>query len=113
MCPPGARVPRTFRQVIWSSFSEADERFLDIFRVGYALGLLGFLVFSGYSLFFKGDSFDPMAWSGGFAALLFGGGVAVGARGRLEDGPTNRLEELDAENPYVEPSADTRPGDAP
>lgn len=94
--------PRSFKQVVWLSFSEADERFLDLFRVGYALGLVCFLVFSGYSIFFQDVNFTPMEWAGGFATLLFGSGVAVGARGRLEDGPTNHLAggHDDGYNPY-------------
>lgn len=93
--------PTTFRQVVWQTFSETDDQFLDLFRVGYALGLLSFLALSAYDLFFKGGSFDPMEWAGGFATILFGGGAAVGIRGRLEDGPSNHLEDVGG-NPYIE-----------
>lgn len=74
------------RQIIWRSFAEADERFLDLFRVGYALGIVAFIVFSGYHLF-NGGGFDPMNWGTGFGAILFGGGLGVGLRAKNEDGP--------------------------
>lgn len=104
--------PTTLRQVVWQTFSEADDQFIDLFRVGYALGLVAFLGFSAYDLIFKGGSFNPMEWAGGFASILFGGGAAVGIRGRLEDGPSNHLEDVGG-NPYMEGGDYQPPHDPP
>lgn len=77
--------------VLWRTFSEADERFLDVFRVGYALGVLSFLALSFYAVA-SGQAWDPVAFGAGFGTVLALGGAGVGLRGRLEDGPSNDLE---------------------
>lgn len=74
--------------VLWKSFAETDERYLDLFRVGYALGMLVFLGLQTYAVIWLDQAFDPVAFGAGFGALLFGSGIGVGVRGRLEDGPS-------------------------
>lgn len=74
-----------WRQILWRTFSETDEKYLDLFRIGYAIGIFAFIVYSGYSVFIS-KTFDPIAWGGGFAGILFGGGVGAGLRARFEDG---------------------------
>lgn len=86
---------RSFREVIWLSFAEADDRYLDLFRVGYVLGLLAFIVLACWGAY-RGEPWDPVGFGTGFGAILFGGGVGVGLRGRFEDG-------LGATNPYAQP----------
>ena len=76
--------PKRFTDIVWLSFSEADERYLDLFRIGYSLGILAFIVYQGYYVFNGGD-FDAVAFGTGFGAILFGGGVGVGLRGKFED----------------------------
>lgn len=76
------------RTVLWRTFSEADERYLDLFRVGYAGGVLVFLALAIWAMA-TGQAWDPVAFGGGFGAVLLLGGAGVGIRGRLEDGPTN------------------------
>lgn len=88
--PVAPRLKMNFKEVVWRTFSEADERYLDLVRVLYALSILSAL---GYQLasVIQGHPFDMMQFGGGMAAILFGGGAAIGMRGRLEDGPTNNV----------------------
>lgn len=79
------------KRVLWLTFCEVDERYLDLFRVGYAIVLLTGLGLSVWSVA-NGEAFDPVAFGTGLGAILFGGGVGVGLRGRLEDGPSNKHE---------------------
>ena len=79
---------RSLSTVLWMAFAEADNRYLDLFRVGYVLGLLGFLVLACAAAW-RGEPWDPVAFGMGFGSILFGGGVGVGLRGRLEDGKSN------------------------
>lgn len=74
-----------FKRAFWLTFSEADERYVDLFRVGYALGVFTFL---GLALWagFRAEAWDPVAFGTGFGAVLLLGGAGVGLRGKLEDG---------------------------
>lgn len=83
-----------FRRIIWLTFCEADQRYIDLFRVAYALGLLTFLILSIWAGW-RGEAWDPMAFGTGLGGLLIGGGAGVGLRGRLEDGKTNDLKNDD------------------
>lgn len=87
---------KNLRKVLWLTFSETDHRFLDLFRVGYAIGLATFLTLSIASSI-RGEVWDPVAFGTGLGGLLVLGGAGVGLRGRLEDGKTNELEINQAE----------------
>lgn len=78
----------TLKTILWRTFSETDERYLDLFRVGYAAGVAVFLGLSVWAMA-SGQDWDPVDFGAGFGAVLLLGGAGVGIRGRLEDGPTN------------------------
>lgn len=80
-------------RILWLTFCEVDEKFLDLFRIGYALVLITGLSLTVYSVVSANQEFDLVAFGTGLGAILFGGGVGVGLRGRFEDGPTNDKEE--------------------
>lgn len=90
--PVAPRTKLNLKEVLWRTFSEADERYLDLVRVMYALTILSGL---GYQLVsvLRDQQFDMTVFGTGMAAILFGGGAAIGLRGRLEDGPTNKAPE--------------------
>jgi hypothetical protein len=83
---------RTFTKVIWTTFAEPDNRYLDLFRVGYALGLLTFLGLA-IAAAVRGEPWGPVEFGTGFGALLFGGGVGVGMRAKFEDGTAQHIPE--------------------
>lgn len=78
----------TLKEVIWRTFSEADERYLDLVRVGYAITLFTALGLAAWSVV-QGHAFSMTDFGTGIALILFGGGAGIGVRARLEDGPTN------------------------
>lgn len=82
------------RRILWLTFCEADQKFLDLFRVGYALGLLTFLTLAVLAAA-RSEPWDPVAFGSGLGGLLVLGGAGVGLRGRLEDGKTNEIQSLD------------------
>lgn len=75
---------RKIKNIIWQTFSEADERYLDLVRIGYVLVLLGALIFQIYSIY-KGNSFSMTDFGTGISLILFGGGAGIGIRAKLED----------------------------
>lgn len=75
---------RKLKNIIWQTFSEADERYLDLVRIGYVLVLLGALIFQIYSIY-KGNSFSMTDFGTGISLILFGGGAGIGIRAKLED----------------------------
>lgn len=92
------RRKRKISEVIWKSFAEVDDRYLDLFRVGYALGItcyLGLSIAAAFNL----QPWDPVAFGTGFGAILFGGGVGVGLRGKFEDGTQKHLPTIEPEEP--------------
>lgn len=73
-----------FKKIVWQTFCEADEKYLDLTRIGYVLVLLGALVFQIYAIF-KGNSFTMTDFGTGISIILFGGGAGIGIRAKLED----------------------------
>jgi len=76
---------RRFLRVMWLTFSEADERYLDLIRILLALSVLTILSLAIHQEA-RGESVDLLALGGAIGGLLFGGGAAIGTRARLEDG---------------------------
>ena len=76
-------------RVLWLTFSEVDEKYIDLFRVGYALVLVSGICLSTWAVA-NGQEFDVTAFGTGLGAILFGGGVGTGLRARLEDGNPNK-----------------------
>ena len=72
-------------QIAKQALTEDDNQTADIFRILVCLGVLAFIVFSGYSLWHLPESWNPINYGSGFAALIAGAGAAL----RLRDGPVN------------------------
>lgn len=84
-----------FGRIFWNIFSEADERFLDLVRILLALSVLTILGLAIHQEA-RGESVDLLALGGALGGLLFGGGAAIGARARLEDGSVAQQAEAAA-----------------
>ena len=82
-------------RIFWSIFSEADERYLDLVRILLAISVLTILGLA-IAQEARGESVDLLALGGALAGLLFGGGAAIGARARLEDGSVAQQAEAAA-----------------
>lgn len=78
-----------FQRLLWLTFCESDERYLDLVRVGYAVTLAVALGLAVWAVA-RGEVFSMTDFGTGIAIILFGGGAGIGIRGRLEDGPTNK-----------------------
>ena len=72
-----------FKKHVLNTFTGRDNQTLDIGRVLWAVGCLVFFVLSIHSTF-KGQPFDAVAWGSGFAAVLAGGGAALGFKSYTE-----------------------------
>lgn len=80
---------KKFNKILWRTFCETDERYIDLFRVFYALSMIVFLGIAVASAW-RAEEFEPEALGIGIASLLFGGAAGVGIRGKLEDGSESR-----------------------
>jgi hypothetical protein len=72
-----------FKKHFFCAFTGKDNETLDIGRVLWAAGTIVFFVLSIHSTY-KGQPFDPTAWGSGFAAVLAGGGAALGFKSKTE-----------------------------
>lgn len=72
-------------QIARQALTEDDNQTADIFRILVCLGVLAFIIFSGFALWAHPDSWNPINYGSGFAALIAGAGAAL----RLRDGPVN------------------------
>jgi len=68
-----------FSEMLKQSFTGKDNQTIDIGRILWALGCLSFLGCAGFALY-KGQNWDAVAFGTGFAALLAGGGAAIGLK---------------------------------
>lgn len=75
----------TFKRLLWNTFSEADNTYIDLVRVGYALTLSAALIYQAYAVF-TGKDFSMVDFGTGVSLILFGGGAGIGIRAKLEDG---------------------------
>lgn len=75
----------TIKRLLWNTFSEADNTYIDLVRVGYALTLFCALAYQGYAVC-TGKDFSMLDFGSGISLILFGGGAGIGIRAKLEDG---------------------------
>ncbi len=80
---------KRLKQIFWLTFSEADEKYLDLVRIGYAFALLSAIILAGWSVFYNKQNFDMTDFGTGISLILFGGGAGIGMRAKLEDGTIN------------------------
>jgi hypothetical protein len=74
------------RRFFHDLFTGTDNDTYDIGRVLWFQSIQAFMILSGYALY-QGWEFDPIAWGGGLAALLGGGGAAIGLKASTEPKP--------------------------
>lgn len=67
------------------AFSGRDNQSVDMGRVLWAVSVLALIVFQAHTVWTDGH-FDPIAFSGGCAAILAGGGAALGMKATTEPG---------------------------
>lgn len=75
----------TIKKLLWNTFSETDNTYLDLVRVGYAVTLFCALLYQGYTVA-TGKDFSMLDFGSGISLILFGGGAGIGIRAKLEDG---------------------------
>lgn len=76
-------------------FTGKDNRTYDIGRVLWFQSIQAFMGISIYAIY-KGGTFDPVLWGAGLAALLGGGGAAIGLKSTTEPADTNGDGYIDA-----------------
>ena len=72
-------------QHILHALSGPDNKTIDIARILWVVSVLAMIVFEAHAVW-AGKEFDPVAFATGAAAILAGGGAAVGLKGRTEPG---------------------------
>lgn len=65
-------------------FTTRDGVSFDVGRVLWALSMVWFLGLAGWSVIFNHIPFDALAYGGGAAGLLAGGGIGIGAKRKDE-----------------------------
>lgn len=63
-----------------------DGHTFDMGRILWAWGVLSFTLLAGYGVVRLRERFDPVAYGGGFAAVLAAGGAALGFKAKTEPG---------------------------
>lgn len=76
-------------------FTGKDNRTYDMGRVLWFQSIQAFMGISIYAIY-KGGTFDPVLWGAGLAALLGGGGAAIGLKSMTEPADTNGDGYIDA-----------------
>lgn len=74
------------KDFFWKLFCEADEQYPDLVRIAYALTIFCALGYAGWATLVNSQEFSMTDFGTGISLILFGGGAAIGIRGRLEDG---------------------------
>lgn len=72
-----------FKKFFKDIFTGRDNRTYDMGRVLWFQSVQAFVLVTIYSLH-KGGSFDPVTWGAGLAALIAGGGAALGIKAGTE-----------------------------
>lgn len=72
-----------FKKFFKDIFTGRDNRTYDMGRVLWFQSVQAFILVTIYSLH-KGGSFDPVTWGAGLAALIAGGGAAIGIKASTE-----------------------------
>lgn len=73
----------TFEKFFRDIFTGRDNRTYDMGRVLWFQSIQAFILVTIYALH-KGGSFDPVTWGAGLAALITGGGAAIGLKSNTE-----------------------------
>lgn len=73
-----AVIARLFRE--W--FTNVGNRSFELGRALWALGTLALIAYQGIALFYKGQTFSPVEFGAGLAAILAAGGFGVAAKDR-------------------------------
>jgi hypothetical protein len=64
-----------------------DGHTFDMGRILWAWGVVSFTWLAAYAVVGLRDHFDPVAYGGGFAAVLAAGGAALGFKAKTEPEP--------------------------
>ncbi|MFN3582792.1 hypothetical protein [Phenylobacterium sp.] len=64
-----------------------DGESYDVVRVGMILSGAALIFLAGWDVVAHRASFDPLAFGGGVAAILFGGGAGIAAKRKDEPDP--------------------------
>ena len=80
------------QKFLLQTFTEADNETADIFRIGFALGLLSFLGYEAYDVYRSG-AFDATDFGTGFATVFGSGAAGVGVKSKLEGPATKKPED--------------------
>jgi hypothetical protein len=67
-------------------FTGKDKETFDIARVLWALGILSFIAYAGWTVFHS-RTFDPQAYGAGFGLIMASGGASVWAKAKTEPDP--------------------------
>ncbi len=70
--------------ILRSLLTSRDNQTFDVVRIVIAFGALGFITLAGYDIIIRHHAFDGVAYGGGFAALMGGGGAAIGLKAKDE-----------------------------
>lgn len=69
-------IARLFRTL----FSTVDNQHPELGRVLWGFGALAMIVYQGAAIFARGQTFSPIEFGTGFAALLAAGGFGIAAK---------------------------------
>ncbi len=70
-------------KMVMDWFTEADGKTFDVVRLLYVLGVVSYIAMAAAALI-KGQLWQPEHYGYGFAAVLVGGGGAIGIRAHFE-----------------------------
>lgn len=84
-----------FKKFFKDIFTGKDNRTFDMGRVLWFQSVQAFILVTIYSLH-KGGSFDPVVWGAGLAALIAGGGAAIGIKANTEPADNDYLDQVTA-----------------
>lgn len=73
-------------QVIRNLLTGTDNRFWELGRVLWALGTVALIAYQGVAIGLKGQTFSPIEFGTGVAAILAAGGFGVAAKDKAHPG---------------------------
>ena len=76
-------IPRFFRELLTS----ADNHTFELGRVLWALGTLALIAYQGIAIWLKGQTFSPVEFGAGVAAVLAAGGFGVAVKDKVAKAP--------------------------
>jgi hypothetical protein len=78
-----------FKDLIFHTFTGADNKTIDIGRILWAMSVVSFLVMGFYGIW-KGQVMDYLAFGTGIAAVMAAGGAALGMKANSEPKPESK-----------------------